>query len=140
MLPLKRYWIAGAAVLIAGCSGYTARDNPWPAQAIEVDAPDPLPLPNWPGISDDLQLTPQQAEQLLHYADIAEANAQIARELSAAVEALAASHAGLVEAGSAEHELAEIRARQLEEERRARTWDKLLFGTLGLLGVVEAIR
>lgn len=141
MRRLKASLIAGALVLAgSGCSSFEGRPNPWPDQRLEVDAPAPAELPAWPDIGDDLTLTPEQAEALLLWADVAEANTEVARELSAAVDELSASHNALVEAGGAEHELAELRGRMLHEERRARLWDKILWGAVGFMGIVGAAR
>lgn len=137
MRRLKTCSIAGVAALTA-CSAYEPRPNDWPDQRIEPPAVSPVELPAWPDIGEDLTLTPAQAQGLLDYADAAEANTEIARELAAAVGDLSASHNALVEAGSAEHELAELRGRMLHEERQAGLWRQIRSGAVCFLGIVGA--
>jgi hypothetical protein len=137
MRPLREFWIAGASVLLTtGCSSFEPRENPWAGLEVEVATARPVALPAWPEIGDDLTLTPAAASALLDFAEVADANYEVAMELSKAVKELQHGHNALVRAGAAEHELAELRGLLLREERRARLWDKLLWGGIGLVGVL----
>jgi hypothetical protein len=99
-------------------------------------------LPEWPEATPcgaNLCLTPTQADALLTFAGVADENYTIAAELAGAVDELTTAHNALVRAGSAEHELSELRATTLDAERRARLWDKVgSWSLILLLGIGAA--
>lgn len=127
------------ALLLVGCSAVPDRPNPWADLKLESESASPAELPISMDVAvEDLVdvLSPGEASALRLYGQIAESNTEIASQLSVASDELTRAYNGLVDAGSAEHELAEMRLVMLEEERRARRWDKLSYWwLLGLIGV-----
>lgn len=99
-------------------------------------------MPAWPAGTlegDRLYLTATEAGQLADFAEVADTNTAIATELAAAVDELVDGHNALVRAGRAEHALAEMRLVMLEDERRARLWDRLsTWSIIAVLGVIGA--
>lgn len=142
MMKLITLLTASSLFLVAGCTQTPARPNPWENLSIPAaEATRPAELPAWPAGAvegDRLYLTAAEANQLADFGEVSHTNYRIATELAEAVDELSEGYNDLVRAGNAEHELAELRGRMVEEERRARLWDKLsTWSILGLLGVLS---
>ena len=116
---------------LAGCAT-TPTPNPW--VDIETDkepAAQPLELGEWPdpiGFSDDtLVFDLEGARALQAYQVAAEANTEIASELSEQVNDLNDATSSLVEAGKAQRVVADLRLEILEEERKNWFWEKTMY-------------
>lgn len=137
--------IAFSLALSAGCTSIPVRDNPWTDLAVDTApaarpvSPPELPVGTVEG--QRLYFTPAEADTLTDFVDVADGNYEIATELAESVDSMRGAYNDLVRAGNAEHELAELLRRMLEEERRARLWDKLsswsIIGFLGIISVVD---
>lgn len=138
-----------AAAATAGCAVTPEpRTNPWLALDPPPAAPaaEPVELPAWPRVEfvdvDGRELAAFDLEGFRALERIrvaAEGNTAIAGAHADQVGALHRQNAALIDAGAAEHELAEIRGQLLAEERRARLWDRLQhWAVLALLGVAAA--
>ena len=130
------------SLALASCAIAPPGPNPWDElelRAADIARPVALPAPPAGTVEGDrLYFTPAEAEELLLYLEVAEGNGEIGAELAAALEDLSRAYSSAVTAGSAEHELSESRRVQLEEERRARLWDKLsVWSVLALLGAAS---
>ena len=142
MRLLSLLLIAGG---LAACAASPPRSNPWADKAMAFEpAAKPVPLPQWPESTicgPSVCLTPQAANALLLYADVADQNYTIGVELAGAVDELGVAYNSLVKAGAAEHELAELRGDLVDAERKARVWDKLgYWSLLALLGAAGIAR
>ena len=125
--------------MLTACAASPPRANPWADKAITAEpAARPVALPAWSDAvpcGEALCLTPAQADALLTYSDVADANYEIAVELAGAVDELGVAYNSLVKAGTAEYELSELRGEMVEAERKGRLWDKMSYwALLGLLG------
>ena len=115
-----------------GCVAVPTEPNPWSdRERVSTEAVYPI---EYPELASDLSNIESVLEAALGNYDIAEANAKALEEMSRA-------YNSSLDAGEAEFELGQIRARQLAEERRARLWDKLstwsIVAFLGLLSVAR---
>jgi len=115
----------------SACVSAPPTNNPWSEQQRAEDfAVYPIEIPE---LESDLSNLDEVLEAAIGNYDIAEANAETLIALSRA-------YNDLLAAGEAEFELAESRRRLLEEERRARLWDKLsTWSILAILGAGAAI-
>lgn len=120
-----------AALALCGCTQYETRPNPLAELIVDSEAAQqPLSLPERP---EPIPLTVDGTEYvafdgagrsaLLAYMQAAEGNTEIAAENAQALDAMRSAYEAAVRAGSAEHELAELRGRMLHEERQQRWWD-----------------
>lgn len=138
-------WKLTPILLLAGCASYTPRESAWealePVSGGEVQ--EALEYPEWPEIAvegSQAVLSEAGLRRLAEIRELAEANRELAQVHAERIQALEQAHDSLVRAGQSEYELAELRGRLLEEERRARLWDKLTYGGLALLGVILGLR
>lgn len=126
--------------LLTGCSAYQPRENPWPEVSATADsAARPHDLPPWPTdvvvLEGRAAFSEEATRTLEQFRQLAVANTDIAEIHARQVDALREAVDEYVRAGRAEHELAELRARMLEEERRSQLWDRWLWLGLGLVGI-----
>ncbi len=124
---------------LIGCTTVPPRDSPWvniePATG-DVTQPRALSdLPNLIDTGSGIQMTYEGFDELERYMVISEGNLVTARNNTIALEEMRQGYNNMVEAGQAEFELGELRLQMLAEERSARLWDKILFGTIAVLGV-----
>ncbi len=134
---------AGLALLV-GCAAAPPRISPWDAIEPFDDTPptEPLELPDYPEfrIGDDAVTTDAAGGQTLQiFREAAIANTEIAWEHGDQVAELRTAYNALARAGQAEHELAELRAATIDEERRAHLWARLTdWIVMGLLAITAA--
>ena len=130
--------------ILAGCTTLTPRENPW----VDLEYKDTRvtqirALPLLPELSECIEgmvcMSIEDLDRLEEYKIIAEGNTEIGSANTVALEQTIFGYNELVLAGDSEFQLAELYRRMLEEERSARLWDKILYGSLALLGVLSAV-
>lgn len=116
-------WLA----TIAGCASAPETPNPW----TDLERADPAVT--YPA---ELPLLAEDLSNLDVVLDVALENSEIAAANADALAAMSRAHNALIDAGASEHELGQLRRRLLEEERRARLWDRLsVMSIVALLGL-----
>lgn len=130
---MTRLLLALSLLTTAGCAiAPETAPNPWADKPrVSESATYPIaPLE----LAEDMSNLGQVLETGLGNYDIARANA-------AAVESMSRAYNAALDAGEAQHDVAEARAVLLEEERRARRWDKLQYWALVvLIGAAGVVR
>lgn len=129
--------IVGAA--LSGCAA-SPPDNPWGDLTTETDpATTSIDCGGFPMpaevIGDSLIYERPGANALESYRVCSEANQVIAAENAAQVNELKVARAALVDAGSAQRNIAEMRQEMLQDERRHHFWQSLGYWVL-IIGAV----
>ena len=119
--------------LLSGCA--TTTPNPWTgievsskAAATPVDC-GRFPLPS-DVIGDDIVYDNAAANDLEAYRACSEANKGIASEHAQQIDQLRIATRGLVEAGKAQRNIADMKQQMLDEERRHHFWQSLGYWVL----------
>lgn len=136
----QTYWLVGALVLIlSGCASEPV--NPWLGATVETDpATTPLACGKWPLPSEvtatgDVVYDNASLNDLDDYRACAEANEAIAGEHAAQIGQLKVSRKALVEAGQAQRNIATMKQKMLEDERRHHFFQSLGYWIL-IIGAI----